>query len=168
MTGRRRALKILLGTGCAALGLAVLAPPLAYVVARPPGAGGSERWVRTILLAELAPGTPRRVAIIADRHAAWTTERAVELGSVWITRRGDDVVVLSASCPHLGCTIGAAGDGTGFVCPCHDSSFSVDGKRDHGPSPRDMDPLAARVVDGFVEVSFKEFRPGTEERVEIA
>lgn len=166
--GRRRTLLLLLGTGCAALATAAVAPPIAYVVAHAAGEGGAERWVRTVRLADLAEAAPRRVAIVADRHAAWITEKAVELGSVWLTRHGDAVTALSATCPHLGCTIGAAPDGVGFACPCHDSYFLADGAREHGPSPRDMDPLATRVVDGFVEVSFKSFRAGVEERVEIA
>ncbi len=166
--GRRRTLKLLLGTGCAALATAAVAPPIAYVIARAPGDAGGDRWVRTVKLTDLVEGKPRRVAIIADRHAAWITERAVELGSVWLVRQGDAVTALSATCPHLGCTIGAAPDGTGFACPCHDSYFQANGAREHGPSPRDMDPLTTRITDGFVEVSFKSFRAGVEERVEIA
>lgn len=166
--GRRRTLKLLLGTGCAAVALAALGPPIAYVVARPPGDAAGEHWVRVARLADLAEAAPRRVAIVADRHAAWITEKAVELGSVWLTRRGDAVVALAAACPHLGCTIGAASDGVGFECPCHDSYFGADGVRQHGPSPRDMDPLATRIVDGFIEVDFRSYRPGTEDRVETA
>ncbi len=166
--GRRRTLKLLLGGGCAAIAAAALGPPLAYVALRAPGAGTGEKWVRTVLLSALGEGTPVRVAIVADRHAAWITEHAVELGSVWLVRKGDVVTALSAACPHLGCTIGAAPDGVGFACPCHDSYFHADGSREHGPSPRDMDPLATRVADGFVEVDFRTFRVGAEERVEIA
>lgn len=166
--GRRRTLKLLLGTGCAAIAAAALGPPIAYVVAPAPGGTGGERWVRVAKLADLKEGAPRRVAVVADRHAAWITEKAVELGSVWLTRRGDAVVALAAACPHLGCTIGAAADGVGFECPCHDSYFGADGVRQHGPSPRDMDPLVTRLTDGFVEVDFRTYRPGAEDRVETA
>lgn len=166
--GRRRTLKLLLGTGCAVVAAAAFGPPIAYVVARPPGAGTGARWVRIARADDLVEAKPRRVAIVADRHAAWITEKAVELGSVWVTRRGDSVIALAAACPHLGCTIGAASDGVGFECPCHDSYFGADGVRQHGPSPRDMDPLATRIVDGFVEVDFRSYRPGTEDRVETA
>lgn len=166
--GRRRTLKLLLGTGCAAVAAAALGPPIAYVVARAPSDATGAHWVRVARLDDLVEAKPCRVAVIADRHAAWITEKAVELGSVWLTRRGDSVVALAAACPHLGCTLGAAADGVGFECPCHESYFGADGVRQHGPSPRDMDPLATRVADGFVEVDFRSYRSGTEDRVETA
>ena len=40
-----------------------------------------------------------------------------------------------------------------FDCPCHASSFSIDGKKLFGPSPRDMIPATYEVTDGKVVVS---------------
>ena len=158
----------LLGAGGAALVCAAVAPPIAYVLA-PAGkrGGGGERWVRTVRLDALDEGVTRRIAVIDDRRAAWVTEKSVELGSVWLVRRGETVQALSAECPHLGCTVTSAPDGAGFACPCHDSYFTADGHRQEGPSPRDMDPLVARVTDGWVEVDFRSFRTGVPDRVEI-
>jgi len=161
-------LELLVGAGGVALACAAAAPPVAYVLA--PGAergGGGARWIRTVRLDALDEGVPRRVAVVADRRAAWVTEKAVELGSVWLVRRGETVRALSAECPHLGCTIASATDGAGFACPCHDSYFTADGHRQDGPSPRDMDTLAARVTDGWIEVDFRSFRTGVPNQVEI-
>jgi len=165
---RRRVLELLVGAGGVALACAAAAPPIAYILA--PAAkrgGGGERWVRTVRLDALEEGVARRVALVADRRAAWVTEKNVELGSVWLLRRGETVQALSAECPHLGCTIARAPDNAGFACPCHDSYFAVDGRRQDGPSPRDMDALAWRVTDGWVEVDFRSFRTGVPDQVEI-
>ncbi len=122
--------------------------------------------MRTIKLSELHEGKPKRVAIVSDQRDAWKVERAAQLGSVWLVRKGDLVVALSVACPHLGCSIGLDPGGA-FLCPCHDSSFDAAGHRKGGPSPRDMDALATRVAEGFVEVDFRRYRQGTRERVEI-
>jgi cytochrome b6-f complex iron-sulfur subunit/menaquinol-cytochrome c reductase iron-sulfur subunit len=165
-TDRRGVLKVALAGGAAALCTAAIAPADAFVLARE-GDGHASRWVRTVRLESLADGEPRRVKLVTDQRDAWKLEKAAELGSVWLVRHQDAVSALSVVCPHLGCSIGPSSDGSGFACPCHDSFFDADGTRRDGPSPRDMDPLDARVVDGWVEVEFRRFRQGTPERVAI-
>ena len=163
-TDRRTLLKLVMGGGAAALGTAVVAPAVAFVL---PARGGDagHRWVRTVPLDALSDGVPFRVKIISDQRDAWKLEKDAELGSVWLVRDGEKVRALSVVCPHLGCAIVASGEG--FACPCHDSSFDGDGERRSGPSPRDMDPLETRIVTGSVEVDFRRYRQGTPERIEI-
>jgi menaquinol-cytochrome c reductase iron-sulfur subunit len=158
----RRALVV---AGACAVAAAAAVPAAAFVVAPLGVRSTGGKWVRTVRLDKLVPGVPKRVAIVADRHDAWTLERSVELGSVWLVRHGDQVNALSSVCPHLGCSVNAVPE-DGFSCPCHTSSFDPEGKRTGGPSPRDMDSLATRMVDGFVEVDFKRFRIGVSEKVE--
>jgi Rieske Fe-S protein len=159
-TGRRA---LVLAGACAVA--AAAAVPAAAFVAAPLGArGAGGRWVRTLRLDQLREGEAKRVAIVADRRDAWTLERAVELGSVWLVRRGDGVLAYSSVCPHLGCSVNATA--SGFACPCHTSAFDARGKRMSGPSPRDLDALQTRIEDGVVAVDFRRFRIGVSERVE--
>lgn len=168
--GRRRALTVLTVAGGAAFGCA-LAVPAAYFVTAPAaavGAGGAPggTWVKTVPLAALAESVPRKVAIVADQHDAWTISKDVDLGAVWLVRKGNDVHAWSVVCPHLGCSINAEADGS-FGCPCHTSAFDKDGKKIAGPAPRDMDALETKIENDFVHVRFARFRIGTEERTEI-
>ena len=126
------------------------------------------RWIRVARLAEIAEGAPRRLQIIADQRDAFTLTRAELLGSIWVHRAGDAVRALSAVCPHLGCSIDLAPDHQSFACPCHASRFGLDGKANAGPSPRSLDPLATRIVDGWIEVDFRRYRQGTSERREVS
>jgi cytochrome b6-f complex iron-sulfur subunit/menaquinol-cytochrome c reductase iron-sulfur subunit len=165
--GRRGALKHLVVLGGAALGCAVGAPALVFLAAPiSTSASNAERWVRTVRLDALEEGKPRKVSILADQRDAWTVARDVNLGSVWLVRRGDEVHALSAVCPHLGCAIDATADGS-FSCPCHDSTFGADGSRTRGPTPRAMDPMTTKIVDGVVVVDFRKFRIGTPSREAI-
>ncbi len=166
-TDRRRVLKVVLASGAVALCGAAAAPPIAYVVASRGGSGGA-RWIKTVRLEQLPEGTPSKVKIVADVRDAWKLERSADLGAVWLVRMGDKVRALSVVCPHLGCSIGPNTDGKGYACPCHDSFFDENGKKQGGPSPRDMDTLDTRIADdGTVEVDFRRYRQGTPERVEI-
>jgi menaquinol-cytochrome c reductase iron-sulfur subunit len=170
-TTSRRTLTLATVLGACAVAVAAGGPSIALVLSPLQTKKNGARWVRTIKLDQLKEGEPRRVAILDDRRDAWTVERGVELGSVWLVRRGEKVLAFSAVCPHLGCSVNAvsSADGTpggGFACPCHTSSFDAKGKRTSGPSPRDLDMLETRVEEGHVAVDFRRFRIGIEEKVE--
>ena len=166
--GRRKALQVLIGVGSVCFGGALLVPAAVFVAApvKSGGAGGP-RWVRTVRLDTLRDAEPKKIAIVADEHDAWTIARDVDLGAVWLVRHGDAVSAFSVVCPHLGCSVNADAGGKGFSCPCHTSAFGPDGKRVSGPAPRDMDSLAVRVEEGFVMVDFHKFRIGIAERESI-
>jgi menaquinol-cytochrome c reductase iron-sulfur subunit len=163
--GRRKVmLAMLAGTSALAAGVGI---PTAVFVAAPLSAGaGHGRWVRTVPLDQLKDGEPKRVTVVDDRRDAWSVERAVDLGSAWLVRKGDMVQAFSSVCPHLGCSVNAVKDGGGsFACPCHTSAFGPDGQRTSGPAPRNLDALATRVENGVVFVEFKRFRIGIHEQV---
>ncbi|MGH7271374.1 MAG: ubiquinol-cytochrome c reductase iron-sulfur subunit [Polyangiaceae bacterium] len=149
------------GAGCCA---ALAAPTVRLLVQPAIGGASAGRWIKTVALASLAEGEPKRVTLIADHKDAWTLEKHVELGAAWLVRKGDAVMAFSTVCPHLGCAVGRGAGGAGFHCPCHDSSFDADGHRLNGPSPRGLDSLGTRTEDGFVMVDFRRFRQGTPEK----
>jgi menaquinol-cytochrome c reductase iron-sulfur subunit len=136
------------------------------VLSPPGGIGSGGRYVKTVRLESLKDGEPKKVVLIADRRDAWMIEKDAELGAVWLLRKADSVLAFSVVCPHLGCSIGTEAGGK-FACPCHDSSFTPEGKKLSGPSPRDLDRLETKIEDGFVHVEFRKFRYGIPERVEI-
>lgn len=163
--GRRRVmLAMIAGTSALAAGVGI---PTAVFVAAPLSAGASQgRWVKTVRLDQMKEGEPKRVAVVDDRRDAWSVDRAVDLGSAWLVRKGDTVQAFSAVCPHLGCSVNAVPDGGGgFACPCHTSAFDPAGQRTSGPAPRNLDALATRIEDGVVVVEFKRFRIGIHEQV---
>jgi len=166
---RRGALTVLCVAGGAAFGCALAAPTAFFVtapIASLDGSGAGGKWVKTVPLASLPEGAPKKVAIVADQHDAWTLAKDVDLGAAWLVREGDGVKAWSVVCPHLGCSVNVE-QGGGFGCPCHTSAFDKTGKKIAGPAPRDMDPLATKIENGFVYVQFARFRIGTEERVQV-
>src|SRR5689334_13741630 len=89
-SGRRTLVLAAVLGGCA-IGLAVAIPAAAFVVAPLGRAKGEGRWVKTIRADQLHEGEPKRIAIVADRRDAWTIEKDVELGSVWLVRHGETI-----------------------------------------------------------------------------
>ena len=167
---RRVALKTIVVGGSAVFVAGAAGPAVRLAMSPAIGTTQTEgRWIRVARLADLKDGEPKRVPIVSEVTDAWTKYAKENIGAVWLMKNRDEVRALSVTCPHLGCGIEKAANG--FGCPCHTSAFDAGGKRLSGPSPRDMDPIEARVIgdgaDRAVEVRFKKFRQGVPEREEI-
>ena len=169
-SGSRRAfLTWVTAAGSAVIGAILLVPGSQYVLDPVLRASGKKgRFIRVAELASLSKEHPVSVPVIGEQVDAWTKAPATRLGTVWLRVLPDDQVsAWNAECPHLGCKVGYRAEQGHFGCPCHDSSFSLDGQVTGGPAPRAMDPLEARVRDGHVEVRFVRFRAQTKERIEL-
>jgi Rieske Fe-S protein len=103
--------------------------------------------VRVALLDQVPDdGLPRFFPVLADRVDAWNRQPAQRIGAVYLVREkgAKEPVAFTAKCPHAGCFIGYTAGEDAFKCPCHTSSFKLDGTRLRGDaevSPRDMDKL---------------------------
>lgn len=132
--------------------------------------GGTATFLPVADLAAIPDdGLPRQFPVLADRVDAWTGFASEPVGAVYLRReRGSrDVRALSATCPHAGCFVDLEKGGGCFRCPCHNSSFTLDGGIvAPSPSPRSMDELECRVGgNGQVEVKWQKFRAGVAEKV---
>jgi menaquinol-cytochrome c reductase iron-sulfur subunit len=156
-----------------AAGLVMFLDPLLKRKTSGEAAGGATARPsrRVASLAALpADGTPVQVPVIADLTDAWNREPNQPVGAVYLRRDGDNVECFNAICPHAGCFVAYAADRKVFQCPCHTSSFQLDGQRIMpSPSPRDMDALkvdAQKLKEDEVWVEFVNYYPGKEHREE--
>jgi len=95
---------------------------------------------------------------LADRIARRAhTMKFTDAG--WANHKGD-VVAFTPKCPHLGCNVHWDADQHAFLCPCHGSRFSIDGRVTDGPAPRGLDTLPVRMRADQPEVMDMEFRAG--------
>jgi menaquinol-cytochrome c reductase iron-sulfur subunit len=150
-------------------GLVFLDPILKRKPGKTGGDGGDKHSDKPLLrVASLNSlpdnGIPTQVPVISDLEDAWNREVNQPIGAVYLVRNGDDVTCFQAICPHAGCFVGYVSDRKCFQCPCHTSSFELDGKRIlPSPSPRDMDTLEVdpeKLKAGEVWVRFMNFYPG--------
>lgn len=126
--------------------------------------------LKTTVTLESLPddGTPLQLKILDDIVDAWNLFPNQEIGSIWIRKVGEQVIAFNTICPHLGCAVehrAAKGD---FYCPCHLSSFDLDGGKQNEIPPRGMDALDVAVKnDGTVWVKYEKFRGAISEKVSI-
>jgi len=131
------------------------------------GSAGGDEFVK-VTTVEAIPkdGSPRSFPVQMDIQDAWNKFPDRQVGSVFLSRNEDgELKCFSCVCPHLGCTINYEDKAKLYVCPCHASSFKLDGERENQIPPRSMDPLEVRVNEkNEVEVKYQSFRAGTSER----
>jgi Rieske Fe-S protein len=154
-----------------AIGAVLAVPALGYAlfpVRRKTVQGGTGTPVPIAGIEEIPADRPQRFPVVADRQSdAWSAARRVPLGSCWLRKLPDgNVLALTATCPHLGCSVDYDAEAKEYRCPCHTSAFDLDGKRKSGPAKRGMDSLEATVEEGVVKVTFRRFKPDVADKVE--
>jgi menaquinol-cytochrome c reductase iron-sulfur subunit len=145
-------------------GLGFLAGPLKRATIR-----GSDRPLRVGSDQEVKPGKPLRVTAVGQREDAWLRLDHVTLGSCWLVRAAESAPVraFSTVCPHLGCGVDFNQKTGKFDCPCHASSFDLDGRCLSGPSPRGLDELEVHADGREILVRYQRFRNGTPKKEPI-
>lgn len=182
---RRSALRVVGGLILSALGAALLIPAAIFLSdplrrRKPPAQSDGEidpptDGTASVPVADLNEvpdldrgGAPLRAAVIASGlRDAWNRLEQTKLGSVYIGKRAAGLTALSATCPHAGCGIDFDAEQRQFVCPCHNSTFNLDGKRVSGPAPRDMDRLDLSVQGSKVYCQFQRFRLALKNKVPV-
>jgi menaquinol-cytochrome c reductase iron-sulfur subunit len=132
------------------IGLALAVPAAVYLLF-PPKLRKGQQWVEAADLANIPPGTPTEVAFERTRVDGWkvTSEKA----TAWVVKQpNNDVVAFSPICTHLGCAYHWDDPSHTFVCPCHTSVFSIDGKVLSGPAPRPLDRFATKIEAGKLDI----------------
>jgi cytochrome b6-f complex iron-sulfur subunit len=66
---------------------------------------------------------------------------------------GGGFLALSRECTHLGCTVPWNQEEHRFVCPCHSSSFDINGEVVSPPAPRALDLFEVRIENRVVKVN---------------
>ncbi len=117
---------------------AALAVPAGIYLLLPPRARKAAEWVQAGAMDQVQPGQPTEVTFRHNRVDGW--KMTSEKTTAWLVKTPDDkVVAFGPQCTHLGCAYHWDEANQNFLCPCHTSTFAVDGKVLSGPAPRPLD-----------------------------
>jgi menaquinol-cytochrome c reductase iron-sulfur subunit len=123
---------------------AAAAVPTAIYLLVKPKRPVTREWIEVADLERLQVGEPAEIVYNRERIDGW--RKIDEKTTTWLVRTGEDsVAAFNPACTHLGCAYHWDTTAKQFECPCHGSSFSIDGKVTAGPAPRPLDRYAARI-----------------------
>jgi len=112
-------------------------------------------------------GEPLFVPVVADKVDAWNRIPNQQIGSIFLRKDGNEIVAFNTVCPHLGCSVKFRAAEQDFYCPCHTSTFQLDGEKVNEIPPRGMDRLEVKVDSGEIKVKYVNFRAGTHEKIPV-
>ncbi|MBM3833591.1 MAG: Rieske 2Fe-2S domain-containing protein [Verrucomicrobia bacterium] len=117
-------------------------------------------------------GVPRKFSVVTSHTDAWTRNPDVPIGAVYLRRTGQKTVqAFNVVCPHAGCFVGYKVDRKSYHCPCHNSTFALDGRINDpkSPSPRGLDELPVEIRNEVeIWVKFQNFRAGHAEKIPVS
>ena len=94
--------------------------------------------------------------------------KSLEPENAWVVKKTEtDITVFSPICPHLGCRYSWHPEQKLFICPCHNSIFTIDGKLVSGPALRGLDTLPIKKKDGTLYVLWERFKLGIAQKIVI-
>ena len=149
-----------------AAGMAVWLDP-----ARRKSTGGGQVVRVATLNALPEDGSPRKFPVLASRVDAWNRSPEIVVGAVYLRRDKEGKPrAFNVVCPHAGCFVDYNAARGAYLCPCHNSTFALDGKIEDpkSPSPRGLDELEVEVRNkSEVWVKFQNYRAGISARIPV-
>jgi cytochrome b6-f complex iron-sulfur subunit len=100
------------------------------------GFGGMLRYFRF----ETEPGTAATIDLGLAENYPPGSRTFIPEAQAFVLHTAVGFTALSAICPHLGCSVTAAGQE--FNCPCHGSRFDSNGKEKQGPANEPLRQLS--------------------------
>ncbi len=130
----------------AAMGMALSIPAAVYLLL-PPKLRSQTEWTEAGDTAKMAPDSPVEMVFRRNRVDGWRIQS--EKSTAWAVKLDNgQVIAFAPQCTHLGCAYHWDDSKKQFLCPCHTSVFSIDGKVISGPAPRPLDRYESKVENG--------------------
>jgi menaquinol-cytochrome c reductase iron-sulfur subunit len=127
----------------AAIGTALSIPAAIYLLF-PPRLRRENEWTEAGDVAKMVPNSPVEMVFRRNRIDGWRIFS--EKSTAWAVKLDNgEVIAFAPQCTHLGCAYHWEDPKKQFLCPCHTSVFSIDGKVVSGPAPRALDRFEAKV-----------------------
>jgi menaquinol-cytochrome c reductase iron-sulfur subunit len=149
--GRRTFMKAAIAGIGGLISAAIGLPAIAYVVG-PALKQAADLWIRLGALSKVELGTPTLFKTTVETETGWINTQE-EVSAYVLTENGQDYVVMSNVCTHLGCRVRWIPEDEKFYCPCHNGVFAKDGSVESGPPPRPLDQFESKVEDGVLYIN---------------
>ena len=127
----------------AAIGAALSIPAAIYLFF-PPKLRREQDWAEAGDITKMTPNSPVEMVFRRNRVDGWRI--LSEKSTAWVVKTADHrVTAFGPQCTHLGCAYHWEDAKSEFLCPCHTSLFSIEGKVLGGPAPRPLDRYETRL-----------------------
>jgi menaquinol-cytochrome c reductase iron-sulfur subunit len=143
-TSERRAFFLTMIYGLWAAIATALSIPAAIYLFFPPRLRKENELTEAGDVTKMVPNSPVEMVFRRNRIDGWRI--LSEKSTAWAVKLDSgELIAFAPQCTHLGCAYHWDDPKKQFLCPCHTSVFSIDGKVISGPAPRPLDRFEAKV-----------------------
>lgn len=146
--GRRNFMKAAIAGIGGLIGTAFGLPAIPYIMG-PALQKESDSWIQLGSVSKVEFDIPTLFKKTLETQTGWINTEE-EISVYVLTSNGQDYVVMSNVCTHLGCRVRWIPEKDSFFCPCHNGVFAKDGTVVAGPPPRPLDRFESKVEDGVI------------------
>jgi menaquinol-cytochrome c reductase iron-sulfur subunit len=146
--GRRNFMKVAIASIGGVIGAAIGLPAIPYIMG-PALQKESDSWIQLGSVSKVELNIPTLFKKTIETQTGWINTEE-EISVYVLSSNGQEYVVMSNVCTHLGCRVRWIPEKDGFFCPCHNGVFSKDGNVVAGPPPRPLDRFESKVEDGVI------------------
>ncbi|HEX2988325.1 MAG TPA: ubiquinol-cytochrome c reductase iron-sulfur subunit [Chloroflexota bacterium] len=111
----------------------------------------SLQWVRLCSLDQVDSEQPREFRITFPGENSSVPYQAVQ--GVFVLRHGDQILVFSNVCTHMGCSVRWLAWRQQIICPCHGGMYDRWGHLMGGPPSSDLPLYLSRIEDNDLYVA---------------
>ena len=135
----------------ALIGIAMAVPTILYLLV-PPKPRRQTSFIDAGDVSQLTPGVPVEMSFDESRLDGWKLSTAKK--TAWVVKEPgtNRVVAFGPQCTHLGCAYHWEMEQGKFMCPCHGSYFSIEGKVLDGPAPRPLDRYVTKIENNRLQI----------------
>ncbi len=152
---RREFAKIVTGFLGSIMGAIIGLPIIGYIISPALQTQEVDDWVSLGALDGYPIGIPTLFSFTRSKVNGW--ERTTNSYGVFVVRKSEtEMKVLSNVCTHLSCRVKWDEEVHGYLCPCHDAQFELEGEVVYGPPPRPMDEFEFKIEDGNILIHLTE------------
>jgi len=108
------------------------------------------QWIEVGSIEDFEDGQFTQVVLEFSIQDGWAYSQQRMLA--YVSRKGDELKALSATCTHLGCNVRYDEEGNRFICPCHAGVYDPEGKNIAGPPPKPLSLLPVKIEKNTVLV----------------
>jgi menaquinol-cytochrome c reductase iron-sulfur subunit len=128
-----------------------MAIPTALYLLVPPRPRKESGWIDAGDVSQLVPGVPVELSFQESRLDGWRLE--TEKKTAWVVKERDNkIVAFGPQCTHLACAYHWEMEAGRFICPCHGSNFSIEGKVLVGPAARPLDRYLTKIQNNRLQI----------------
>lgn len=149
--GRRKFLTGIIGVVAGAVAAFVGIPALGYLISPGVKKQNEDQWLTLGPVSSLTPGVPTGFPYSRRIKDGWVESTQSGVAYV-VTHDGQEVKVFSNLCTHLNCRVTWNEARQGFLCPCHDGLFGINGEVLSGPLPRPLDQFQTKIENGQISI----------------